>query len=582
VQDPINSAPGESLFEVRSTVRRFKDLSINTKLSLLVTVAAGVAMLSACGSFAVNDYRMMRNSKVRQLEALAKVLGSNSTAALTYDDPATAAELLASLDEQPTVYLAYFHDRFGEVFAVYETDDNPHAVPPVPGPDGHRFTEHGDLEVTHSIVQDGEKKGTLSLHASTADLQQQLAGYVKIVVVVMVVSLAGAVLLSRRMQRAISLPILRLGKTAQRISAEGDYSIRVKKEADDELGALYDEFNRMLARIERSEAELQKARDDLELRVQHRTSQLSEVNLDLSREVVERKRTEKELEEAHERLVDVARQAGMAEIATGVIHNVGNVLNSINVSATLLADRLRNSRLSDLQRAVEMIDARRGELGRFFTEDEKGKLLPDFLGMLAEHLNEERVAVVEELQALAKNIDHVKTIVSMQQSYAGVAGLVEDVSLEELVEDALQLNQSSFEKHGIEVLLHCTGLPDARLEKQKLLQVLVNLIANARDALIESPGSRRQLAIRVGRGEENRLRIEIADNGVGIPREDLTRIFSHGFTTKQHGHGFGLHSAANAVKEMGGHLAVVSDGPACCATFSVELPLHPVEMAMSG
>ncbi|NQU19804.1 MAG: HAMP domain-containing protein [Candidatus Nealsonbacteria bacterium] len=561
-------------------MRRFKDLSINTKLSLLVTVAAGVAMLSACGTFAVNDYRMMRNSKVRQLDALAKVLGANSTAALTYNDPATAAELLSSLSEQPTIRLACFYDRFGELFAIYETDDNPHDTPPAPGPDGHKFTDHGDLEVTYSIVQDGEKKGTLSLHASTADLQKQMVAYVQIVAVVMVVSLAGAVLFCSRMQRAISLPILRLGETAQRISAAGDYSIRVEKEADDELGTLYDEFNRMLDRIKQGEAALQKAHDDLELRVEQRTAQLSTANLDLSREVVERKRTERELEEAHERLVDVARQAGMAEIATGVLHNVGNVLNSINVSATLMADRLRNSRLSDLQRAIEMIDFQRVDLGHFFTTDEKGKLLPEFLVMLAEHLNQERGAIVEELRSLAKNIDHVKTIVSMQQSYAGVAGLVDEVSMEELVEDALKMNQSSFEKHGIEVILHCSDLPETRVERQKLLQVLVNLIANARDSLIESPGHERRLTIRIGPGRQDRMRIEVADNGVGIPPENLTAIFSHGFTTKQHGHGFGLHTSANAVKEMGGHLAVVSEGPGHGATFSVELPLHSVEMVV--
>jgi len=562
--------------------RSFKDFSINHKLNLLVITAGGVALLLSCGAFVVNDYRILRASKVRQLSALATVLGSNSTAALTFDDPSTGAEILASLRMQPTVEFACLHNARGEVFAKYGYGPAAHHTPPPPGRSGYRFTKGGYLDVTHQIIQDEELIGTIYLHASMVDLREQLFQYVKIVAIVMGVSLSGSILLSRRMQRVISLPILRLADAAQQISRAGDYSIRVEREADDELGTLYDEFNEMLDQIQRAEKELQTAHDELELRVEQRTRQLSEANLDLSREIAERERAEQELEQTHQRLVETARQAGMAEIATGVLHNVGNVLNSVNVSATLVSDRLRSSRVSDLGRAVEMMSRHAADLGSFLTEDEKGKLLPDFLAMLAERLHQERAALLEELQSLIDNVDHVKTIVAMQQSYAGVVGVVEAVSLTKLVDDALKLNVSSFEKHDIDVHREYAELPEVRVEKQKLLQILVNLIANAKDSLIESSGRSRELTVRIQPEGEDLLQIAVSDNGVGISGGDLTRVFSHGFTTKPDGHGFGLHASANAAREIGGNLTAYSEGPNRGATFILEFPFHPIEMAVEA
>ncbi len=558
-------------------MRSFKDTSIKTKLSLLLTVAGGVAVLLSCGALAVNDYLMIRDSKVRQLATLTEMLASQSTAALIFDDPITATELLDTLRGQPTVCYACLYNAEGEAFATFDNGESRHDAPPPIGPSGFVFAEHGELEVTQAIVQDGTHLGTIVLHASAADLHQQLYDNVRIVGTVMLVSLCGLVLLSGRLQRVISVPLLRLARAAQKISAEGDYTIRVQKEADDELGTLTVEFNLMLRRIQQSEEQLQRAHDGLELRVEQRTAELSRANLDLSREIAERQRTENELDRTHRQLVDAARQAGMAEIATGVLHNVGNVLNSVNVSATLVGDRLRSSKLGDLRRAVELMSEHADALGRFITEDAKGKLLPNFLAMLAEHLDAERRVMLEELDALADNIDHVKTIVAMQQSYAGVAGVEESVALNELIEDALKMNASSLTKYGIEVVRQFDPLPRVAVEKQKLLQILVNLIANAKDALIETIGRRRRLTLGVSLDAADRVQIEVTDRGVGIPPDDLARIFSHGFTTKRHGHGFGLHTSANAAKEMGGRLTAHSDGPNRGATFVVDLPYKPAE-----
>lgn len=187
--------------------------------------------------------------------------------------------------------------------------------------------------------------------------------------------------------------------------------------------------------------------------------------------------------------------------------------------------------------------------------------------------------MMEELRELGNNVNHVKTIVAMQQSYAGVAGVAELVSPAEMLEDALRINSVTLKKHGIEVVRDYADLPRVQTDKSKLLQILVNLVTNGKDALREAAEPQRRLTARVRKGcddGEERVFFEVVNNGVGIPGDNLTRIFSHGFTTKKHGHGFGLHSSANAAKELGGTLAAYSDGPGRGATFVLELPYQPM------
>jgi two-component system, NtrC family, sensor kinase len=555
----------------------FKNLSISAKLNLLVLVASGAALLLASAVLVFNYARMARSSKVNQLEALARVLGANSTAAISFDDPAAARELLSSLNLQRSILYACIYNAQGHVFAEYKGDTMKSFVPPLPRQDGSVLAGNDYLEVTQSIVRrDGERAGTIYLHASMHDLRSQLLSYGVIVAIVIVFSLIVALTLSSRLQRVISVPILQLAKTAQKVSEGHDYSMRVNKYANDEIGALYDDFNTMLDQIEMSENELQQAHAQLKVRV----GQLSEANLDLTREITERKRAETELESVHRQLVDTARRAGMAEVATGVLHNVGNVLNSINVSSTLVADRLKNSKYSELSRAIDLINQTADSLDGYLMDNEKGKQLRCFLNLVVPYLDLERNSLLAEMHSLSNNINHIKAIVSMQQSYAGSSGLVERVFLADLVEDALALNASSFGKYEIEVLRDFAMTPYVQVDKQKVLQILVNLVRNARDSLVDSRSSDRRLTLRIrpcGQ-EENKVLIDIIDNGVGIREEDTTKIFSHGFTTKKHGHGFGLHSSAIAAKELGGSLTAYSDGPGHGAVFTLELPFVSMDM----
>jgi PAS domain S-box-containing protein len=290
-------------------------------------------------------------------------------------------------------------------------------------------------------------------------------------------------------------------------------------------------------------------------------------------DITERKHAEARLAETHKQLLDTSRQAGMAEVATGVLHNVGNVLNSVNVSATLLTDLVQKSKIDRIARLRDLLAEHEADLAAFFTRDPRGRQVPGYLETLAGHLTRERGELLRELEALRKNIEHIKDIVAMQQSYARVSGVSETVSVSELIEDALSMNTGAFERHQVHLSREYGALPIVTVQKHKVLQILVNLLRNAKHACDDSGKPAKQVTVRVA-AEGGRVRISVIDNGVGIPPENLTRIFAHGFTTRKDGHGFGLHSGALAARELGGSLSAHSDGPGCGATFILDLPEH--------
>jgi len=330
------------------------------------------------------------------------------------------------------------------------------------------------------------------------------------------------------------------------------------------------------ALINRVNSELLGVNEHLEDRVRERTLELQHaqgaligVNEHLEQRVRERTL---ELQQAQSEVLATARRAGMAEVATNVLHNVGNILNSVNVSASLISSTLRRSRTQGLGRAVAMMDARAGDLALFLTADEKGRLLPRYLRGLAGSLEQERQTMTEELGHLIRGIDHIKDVVATQQTYAGAVGVVESVHICELAEDALRMDGESLARHGFTVVREFGEVPVAPLDRGRVLQILVNLIRNARNAMEGEASGANRITLRI-EAQDERLLVSVKDQGVGIPEENLARIFSHGFTTRATGHGFGLHSCARAAQQMGGKLRAHSEGPGRGATFTLELPI---------
>jgi len=282
-----------------------------------------------------------------------------------------------------------------------------------------------------------------------------------------------------------------------------------------------------------------------------------------------------ELRSAQSQLLSAARKAGMAEIASNVLHNVGNVLNSVSVSAGLIGAKIRESKTNGVLRSIELMNQHAADIGTFMSEDPKGKQLLPYLNQLVPVMATERAALIEEAAALARSVEHIKEIVAMQQSYAGSAVLAEPVDVNKLLEDALRINAESLTRHEIMVTRLFPVMPRQLLDKHLFLQILVNLIANANQAMQQLTERQRRLTIRVTfkpAQERGGLRICVEDNGEGIEPANLSRLFEHGFTTRKSGHGFGLHSSALAARALGGALTGHSPGPGQGAVFVLELP----------
>ena len=313
---------------------------------------------------------------------------------------------------------------------------------------------------------------------------------------------------------------------------------------------------RSFAEIKRVNNALQTANDELEQRVEERTRQLKDTQSEL---------------------MDTARQAGMAEIATNVLHNVGNVLNSVNISADLVSRKLRSSKAQGLGKAMQLINEHADDLGHFLTEDAKGKLLPGYLNQLVEAIAVEQQGLTDELAQLSKSVDHIKDIVSTQQSYAGANSLLEPLVVSELLEDALRMNSGALTRHHVTVIKEYGEVPRIMGDKHRLLLILINLISNAKYAMAGVSNHARNMTLKAAVINGETLQISVKDEGEGIPEENMTRIFAHGFTTRKEGHGFGLHSCALAAIEMDGHLTAHSEGPGTGATFELQLPLKLAE-----
>ncbi|HTH81206.1 MAG TPA: AAA family ATPase [Ramlibacter sp.] len=286
-----------------------------------------------------------------------------------------------------------------------------------------------------------------------------------------------------------------------------------------------------------------------------------------------RERTE-EIEKLQGELVATAHRSGMAQIATNVLHNVGNVLNSVTVATGGLKERIYSSRSEGLTRAVELMKQQGERLPDFIATDPRGKVLVKYLDELAAKLREEREDALRDVQSLSLSVEHIAAVVRSQQTLAGKSGLRESISVSEMFDEMLQLTEASVAP-GTTIERDDDVPAEIAVDRSRLLQVLVNLVANAHEAMAASTDRKLTLGARLGGDEASpRLTITVRDSGHGIAPEHLSSLFKHGFTTKMTGHGFGLHSAAVAIMEMGGTLTAHSDGPGQGAMFRLEIPLR--------
>ena len=392
-----------------------------------------------------------------------------------------------------------------------------------------------------------------------------------------------------------------IGAAAAYTAMSGVRSHANPKEAE----ALAKAYARVLAGLNMAPSELRRRIDYHEEKEALLRSQASELQAKmdlLDREVGERRKAERALQElneqlegrvaertralraAQEKIVDAAaaHQAGRAEIATSILHNVGNVLNSVNVSLSTVAEIVSRSRVPLLEKTAALLSAHLQDMATFLTEDAKGKQLPSFMIAISDGLKEEREKLQAEIDLLTKNIEHIKVIISVQQDHAKACRLVEDVELGDLLRDALYVNKVGLEQARIRVVQELADMPRLTTEKHKLLQILVNLVSNAKHAMSVTSGRERVLTLSTRVLAEKMVEIRVTDNGIGIPKENLRKIFQHGFTTRSEGHGFGLHGSAIAATQMQGSLTVESAGADQGASFLLELPIQASRVGLIG
>ena len=321
---------------------------------------------------------------------------------------------------------------------------------------------------------------------------------------------------------------------------------------------------------------------ELETKIANKVDQLAEANKEqdqLINKLQEQNRIisikSKELRETQKKLLETARRAGMAEIATSVLHNVGNVLNTAMTSSTILTELVNSSKISVFSRLIELIKEKEDKFGEFISNDPRGQKLPEFIIQINDALVYEYNVLSEKLKTISQSHEHIRAVISLQQSHAGISGVKESVELLSIVKDAAQLLGGSFQRHDIDINYEAAeNLESVLLEKHKVLQILMNLFKNARDALKNCDREKRRIDVKISKSGKNKVAISISDNGIGISQENLQHIFNFGFSTKSSGHGFGLHGCANIAKEMGGAISVESEGKGKGASFSLVLPVE--------
>ncbi len=296
---------------------------------------------------------------------------------------------------------------------------------------------------------------------------------------------------------------------------------------------------------------LRRANEDLEARVRERTEELVALN---------------------RQIAVAARQAGMAEVANSVLHNVGNVLNSVNVSVSLVLSQLKQSRLADLPAAASLLREHLHELDVFLTQAEQGRQFPAFLQAVASQWQVEHSVLTRETADLNRHVQHICEIIQRQQSISGISTLTEDVLVDDVVKQAIVLNEELLDRKSVQVRREIAPGLMVLADRSKLAQILVNLLRNSGQSLGESGILNGEIVVRGEPSRDGRVLLHVVDNGLGIAAENLPKLFTYGFTTKKTGHGFGLHGSALGAHEMGGVLRAQSDGLGRGATFTLELP----------
>lgn len=301
------------------------------------------------------------------------------------------------------------------------------------------------------------------------------------------------------------------------------------------------------------------------------TRRLAEIRMELEDKNRQLNDTIQKLHNTKNELVEKAHKAGMADLATGVLHNIGNILNSVNISTTVLNETLKDSKIPKLLKANNLLNQHQDNLREFLLKDPRGMKLLQYYLKLNDPMDDEYKKLQAHCNRLTDKVRLMLEVIDAQQDFAKVGRISEEVQLEQIIEDTLTLQAGSIERHDLDIEKEFADTDEVNVQKSKLIHILINLFSNAKDAMAKNDISQKKITIRTHQDEES-VYLFISDSGTGIDDKNINKIFNHGFTTKENGHGYGLHTCANYMTEMGGSIKATSKGSGHGATFILTFP----------
>ncbi len=594
-------------------MRFVRNLSIKRKLTLLMVSVSGAALLVAVVAMVANSYATLRSSKARQLMALADVLASNSTAAMSFNQAAAAKELLASLANQPTVEYACLFDNGREVFADYRRDAGARCPDSAPEWVGHHFDRNGHLTVSLPVAEGDEVLGSIYLHATMDDVRAQFYRDVEITAAVIAMSLVVAVLISTRLQRVISKPILALAAAAQRITERGDYTIRVTPRSTDEIGDLYRQFNQMLNRIQAGEEELRSERDHSAGMIQGTPAIVCGILSDgaacfvnLAGESITGYDAKELLGRNWWKLLYPGEQYAQVEqlfrdLDKGEVRDYEMTLTTKDGQKRIIAwsslqrrneqgnrieligfgsDITERKRATDeREKLIVELETKNAELERFaytVSHDLKAPLITikGYAGLLEQDLANGNARAIEDdiaqIEGAADTMNQLLRQVLELSRIGRVIHPAEDVGLEELARETVKLLGQAISDKRVDVLI-APDLPALHGDRIRLVEVLQNLIENA----VKYMGDQPQPRIEIGaRREGDEVVCYVRDNGLGIDARYHDKVFGlfDQLDRSVEGSGVGLAVVKRIVEVHGGRIWVESPGRGQGSTFCFTIP----------
>ena len=395
--------------------------------------------------------------------------------------------------------------------------------------------------------------GANNIKMKKIQIHSEIEYLVRLVLIIDATLLVIALIISFFVAQLISVPIMQLTKYAKDVT-KTITPTKLPKFPGDEVTQLTFSIKTLFAETTKA------------------NKNLKNINNNLKKEIIERKKVELKNAALNKKLITTARFAGMADVAASILHNIGNIINSVNISISMISEKLTHSETKNLESVANMLEQNKSNLESFLVSDPRGQHVPYFLLKLSEALSDEKNYVMDEVNKLNNFIQHINEIIEKQNLLSHYASITEVIEAPQLIEEVLMLNENLYKREEIEIIRDFKPTKKITIDRIKLMQILANLIKNSIDALSKDKIKDKQILIRIQEKDNSHIVIQVRDNGIGISPENLKKIFSPGFTTKQNGHGFGLHSSANAAHEIGGNLSAESSGLEKGATFTLVLP----------